>query len=111
MSNFWADYFASRENAEMRTGEGKDFGCPHCRRILTPFSGKGVRVVTVNDYLSRRDAVWMGGQIYNELGLTVGCINHEGELFGNGPEHKNKNNNEDNLDKERDILGAFPCRS
>ena len=90
--------------AEMRTGEGKTLVAT-LPAYLNAISGKGVHVVTVNDYLSRRDAVWMG-QIYNELGLTVGCINHEASYLYD-PEHKNKNNNEDNLDKERDILGAF----
>ena len=61
--------------AEMRTGEGKTLVAT-LPAYLNAISGQGVHVVTVNDYLSRRDAVWMG-QIYNALGLTVGCINHE----------------------------------
>ena len=59
----------------MRTGEGKTLVAT-LPAYLNAISGKGVHVVTVNDYLSRRDAVWMG-QIYNALGLTIGCINHE----------------------------------
>jgi preprotein translocase subunit SecA len=61
--------------AEMRTGEGKTLVAT-LPAYLNALSGKGVHVVTVNDYLSRRDAVWMG-QIYHALGLSVGIINHE----------------------------------
>ncbi len=61
--------------AEMRTGEGKTLVAtlPAYANALV---GEGVHVVTVNDYLSRRDAVWMG-QVYNMLGITVSVINHE----------------------------------
>ncbi|MEK9174434.1 MAG: hypothetical protein AAB725_00485, partial [Patescibacteria group bacterium] len=61
--------------AEMRTGEGKTLTAT-LAVYLNALSGRGVHVVTVNDYLARRDAVWMG-QIYNALGMTVGCINHD----------------------------------
>ena len=61
--------------AEMRTGEGKTLTAT-LAVYLNALSGKGVHVVTVNDYLARRDAVWMG-QVYDALGLTVSCINHE----------------------------------
>lgn len=61
--------------AEMRTGEGKTLVAT-LPAYLNALTGKGVHVVTVNDYLSRRDAVWMG-QIYHALGLSVGVINHE----------------------------------
>ena len=61
--------------AEMRTGEGKTLVAT-LPSYLNALSGKGVHVVTVNDYLSRRDAVWMGA-IYYALGLSVGVINHE----------------------------------
>lgn len=61
--------------AEMRTGEGKTLVAT-LSAYLNALLGKGVHVVTVNDYLSRRDAVWMG-QIFDALGLTVGVINHE----------------------------------
>ena len=56
--------------AEMRTGEGKTLMATLPVYLNAP-AGKGVHVVTVNDYLARRDAEWMG-QIYNFLGLTVG---------------------------------------
>jgi preprotein translocase subunit SecA len=58
--------------AEMRTGEGKTL-VGTLPVYLNALSGKGVHVVTVNDYLARRDAGWMG-QIYNFLGLSVGVI-------------------------------------
>ncbi|MEK7613544.1 MAG: preprotein translocase subunit SecA [Patescibacteria group bacterium] len=61
--------------AEMRTGEGKTLVAT-LPAYVNALPGKGVHVITVNDYLARRDAVWMG-QIYHALGLTVGVINHE----------------------------------
>jgi len=61
--------------AEMRTGEGKTLVAT-LPAYLNALSGRGVHIVTVNDYLSRRDAVWMG-QIFAFLGLSVGVINHE----------------------------------
>jgi preprotein translocase subunit SecA len=57
--------------AEMRTGEGKTL-MSTLPAYLNALSGKGVHVVTVNDYLASRDAEWMG-RVYNFLGLTVGC--------------------------------------
>ena len=57
--------------AEMRTGEGKTLMAT-LPTYLNALSGKGVHVVTVNDYLASRDAEWMG-RLYNFLGLTVGC--------------------------------------
>ncbi len=60
--------------AEMKTGEGKTLVAT-LPVYLNALAGKGVHVVTVNDYLARRDADWMG-QIYTFLGLTVGCIVH-----------------------------------
>ena len=60
--------------AEMRTGEGKTLVAT-LPVYLNALVGKGVHVVTVNDYLARRDAEWMG-QIYNFLGLSVGVIVH-----------------------------------
>ncbi len=61
--------------AEMRTGEGKTFVCT-MPIYLNALLGKGVHVVTVNDYLAKRDAVWMG-VLYKALGLSVGVILHE----------------------------------
>jgi preprotein translocase subunit SecA len=61
--------------SEMRTGEGKTL-VSTLPVYLSALSGKGVHVVTVNDYLARRDSEWMG-QIYRFLGLSVGVIVHE----------------------------------
>ncbi|QVL46805.1 MAG: preprotein translocase subunit SecA [Thiocapsa sp.] len=67
--------------AEMRTGEGKTLVAT-LSAYLNALPGKGVHVVTVNDYLARRDAAWMG-QIYHFLGLSTGVINSSG---GTGPD-------------------------
>ncbi|NDF12939.1 MAG: preprotein translocase subunit SecA [Proteobacteria bacterium] len=61
--------------SEMKTGEGKTLVCT-LAAYLNAIEGKGVHVVTVNDYLARRDSAWMG-KIHEFLGLTVGCIVHE----------------------------------
>ncbi len=60
--------------AEMRTGEGKTLVAT-LPAVLNALAGRGVHVVTVNDYLARRDSEWMG-RIYNFLGLSVGVIVH-----------------------------------
>ncbi len=60
--------------AEMKTGEGKTLVAT-LPVVLNALSGKGVHLITVNDYLAKRDAAWMGN-IYNYLGLTVGGIVH-----------------------------------
>lgn len=82
---------------EMRTGEGKTLVAT-LPASLNALTGKGVHVVTVNDYLARRDAVWMG-QIYNALGLSVGIINHDASYIYD-PNHQDK-------DEERDEHGSF----
>ena len=124
----------SRGIAEMRTGEGKTLVAT-LPAYLNALVGKGVHVVTVNDYLSRRDAVWMG-QIYFFLGLSIGVIGNDSSFIYD-PEHRNKagasnasavsagekdvstakhedtslsprgDGVDDSLDKERDQLGAF----
>ncbi len=86
--------------AEMRTGEGKTLVAT-LPAYLNALTGYGVHVVTVNDYLSRRDAIWMG-QVYSFLGLTVGVINHD-ESFLYDPTHIQN----EELDKTRDQLGSF----
>ena len=58
--------------AEMKTGEGKTL-VETCPAYLNALTGKGVHIVTVNDYLAKRDQEWMG-KIYTFLGMTVGCI-------------------------------------
>ena len=61
--------------AEMKTGEGKTLVAT-LPAYLNALAGKGVHVVTVNDYLARRDSEWMG-RLYRFLGLTVGVIQHD----------------------------------
>ncbi len=61
--------------AEMRTGEGKTLTAT-LPSYLNALTGRGVHIVTVNDYLARRDAEWMG-RLHNFLGLSVGCIVHD----------------------------------
>ncbi len=78
--------------AEMRTGEGKTLVAT-LAAYLNALTGKGVHIVTVNDYLARRDARWMG-PVYHALGLSVGVINSSGGLgpdsasFLYDPEHR-----------------------
>ncbi len=105
--------------AEMRTGEGKTLVAT-LPAYLNALSEKGVHVVTVNDYLAKRDTVWMG-QIHHALGLSVSCIVHDGAYIYD-PEHTQKNsqitndklqtnskiqNQNEELDKQRDDLGGF----
>jgi len=85
--------------AEMRTGEGKTLVAT-LPAYLNALSGQGVHIVTVNDYLARRDAVWMG-QIYVWLGLTVGVLNSQSSFVY---DLRVKN---EGADKERDERGAF----
>ena len=61
--------------SEMATGEGKTLVAT-LPLYLNALTGKGAHLVTVNDYLARRDAEWMG-QLYGFLGLTIGCIQHD----------------------------------
>src|SRR5215471_627980 len=61
--------------AEMKTGEGKTLVAT-LPAYLNALPGRGVHIVTVNDYLARRDAEWMG-RLYRFLGLTVGVIQHD----------------------------------
>lgn len=94
--------------AEMRTGEGKTLTAT-LAVYLNALEGKGVHVITVNDYLSRRDATWMG-QIYYALGLSASCINHQTAFiydpaYTKKDEEKNAEGGE--VDKSRDTLGVF----
>ncbi len=61
--------------AEMKTGEGKTL-VPTLAVTLNGLSGRGAHLVTVNDYLARRDAQWMG-PVYHFLGLSLGVITHD----------------------------------
>lgn len=89
---------------EMLTGEGKTLVAT-LPVYLNALSGKGVHVVTVNDYLARRDAVWMG-QIYYLLGVSVSCITHESSYLYD-PSYKVEKEEETDKDKERDAMGSF----
>lgn len=82
---------------EMRTGEGKTLVAT-LPASLNALTGKGVHVITVNDYLARRDAVWMG-QVYAGLGLSVGVINHDASYIYDA--------NHSDKDAERDEHGSF----
>jgi len=95
--------------AEMKTGEGKTLVAT-LPVYLNALGGKGVHVVTVNDYLAKRDSEWMG-QIYTFLGLSVGCVIHD----VNGPDRKAMyecditygTNNEFGFDYLRDNMVIF----
>ncbi|MFH1346946.1 MAG: preprotein translocase subunit SecA [Spirochaetota bacterium] len=87
--------------AEMMTGEGKTLAAT-APVYLNSLTGKGVHIITVNDYLARRDAIWMG-QIYYSLGMSVGCLVHE-TAFIYDPEYKGAASQED---EKRDELGSF----
>ncbi len=86
-----------RSIAEMKTGEGKTLVAT-LPVYLNALMAKGVHVVTVNDYLARRDAVWMG-QVYAALGMSVGVINNQ-ESYLYDPGHKE-------VDAMRDEEGSF----
>lgn len=86
--------------AQMLTGEGKTLVAT-LPASLNSLAGKGVHVITVNDYLAKRDAVWMG-QIYNALGLSVSCIVHDAAYIYD-PTFEGSSE----LDKERDTTGSF----
>ncbi|MCK5022184.1 MAG: preprotein translocase subunit SecA [Candidatus Pacebacteria bacterium] len=89
--------------SEMRTGEGKTLVAT-LPVYLNALTGKGVHIITVNDYLSRRDAVWMG-QVYAFLGLNIGIINHQ-TSFLYDPAHISTSEGKED-DKERDESGSF----
>jgi len=85
--------------AEMRTGEGKTLVAT-LPVVLHSLAGKGVHVVTVNDYLARRDGTWMG-QVYYYLGLSLGVVTASGSYIYD-PTHTTKEE-----DSARDETGAF----
>lgn len=95
--------------AEMHTGEGKTL-TGTLPVYLNALSGKGVHLVTVNDYLAKRDAVWMG-QIYNALGLTVGVIQNQLVSYRYNTQARATDGvslvEGGAADKERDAIGSF----
>ncbi len=97
--------------AEMRTGEGKTLVAT-LPAYLNALSGKGVHVVTVNDYLAQRDADWMG-RVYRFLGLTVGVIlsqmDHADKHGAYGADITYGTNNEFGFDYLRDNMAATPA--
>lgn len=92
----------NRGIAEMRTGEGKTLVAT-LPTFLLALSGKGVHVVTVNDYLARRDAVWMG-QVYEYLGLSVGIIGRDESYKYNANIRADKKEEDEKL---QDEVGSF----
>ncbi|MCK4635148.1 MAG: preprotein translocase subunit SecA, partial [Candidatus Aenigmarchaeota archaeon] len=96
--------------AEMKTGEGKTLAST-LPVYLNGLTGNGVHIVTVNDYLTKRDVVWMG-QIYHFLGLSVACIVHDtayiyDPTFTKEQQIDSNEQLDGERDKERDILGGF----
>jgi preprotein translocase subunit SecA len=92
--------------AEMRTGEGKTLVAT-LPAYLNALRGKGVHIITVNDYLSRRDAVWMV-QLYVFLGLSVAVVNHDCSYIYDSQKLKVENKElEKEDDKKRDEVGSF----
>lgn len=89
--------------AQMSTGEGKTLVAT-LPAYLNALDGAGVHVVTVNDYLSRRDATWMG-QIYDALGVSVGVLNHDASYVYDSSFAKDSDGAA--LDEERDAVGSF----
>ncbi len=91
--------------AEMVTGEGKTLVAT-APVYLNALAGKGVHVVTVNDYLAKRDTVWMG-QVYHALGFTVGCLAHETAYIYDPTFNTVTTSDVVSLDTKRDTVGSF----
>ena len=89
---------------EMKTGEGKTLVAT-LPAVLNALTKKGVHIITVNDYLAKRDTVWMG-QIYDYLGLTTSCITQDG-AFIYDPLYSNDESSLEEKDKIRDEIGSF----
>ena len=93
--------------AEMKTGEGKTLSAT-LSLYLNALEGKGAHLITVNDYLAKRDTVWMG-QIFHFLGLTTGCIVHDAAYIYD-PAYKEEDSQsqiENERDEVRDTVGGF----
>ncbi|PIR86953.1 MAG: preprotein translocase subunit SecA [Candidatus Harrisonbacteria bacterium CG10_big_fil_rev_8_21_14_0_10_49_15] len=112
----------NRAIAEMKTGEGKTLSST-LPIYLNALAGKGAHVITVNEYLAKRDMVWMG-QVYNALGLSVACLIHNSAVLydpgytqaspvqsqsdhGASADKENPLAEGGLIDKERDTTGAF----
>ena len=89
---------------EMMTGEGKTLAST-CPIYLNALTGKGSHVITVNEYLAKRDMVWMG-QIYHLLGLKVSCLAHD-TAYIYDPEFKIESEDKKEVDQDRDETGSF----
>ena len=83
--------------AEMKTGEGKTLAAT-LPAYLNALTGKGMHIITVNDYLAGRDTKWMG-QIYHFLGLSSGCLNHD-QSFLYDPSYKKPEEEKDEEEGE-----------
>ena len=90
---------------ELKTGEGKTLMATLAAYVRA-LSGKGVHIVTVNDYLAQRDAVWMG-QLYDYLGLSVGCLVHDQAFLYDSAYTENEHPEAVKKDKDRDVRGGF----
>jgi preprotein translocase subunit SecA len=97
--------------AEMRTGEGKTLVAT-LAATLRALNGKGVHLVTVNDYLARRDAAWMG-QVYDYLGITLGVITSGGAYVYDASHVSEEEDGEeqtkeqsDRVDENGNVIGA-----
>lgn len=95
--------------AEMRTGEGKTLMAT-LPSYLNSLTSLGVHIVTVNDYLSRRDAVWMG-PIFAMLGVTVAVVNSENKSYVYDPSHKDKESEDEKENSSFKVQYEFlrPC--
>ncbi|MBO7710894.1 MAG: preprotein translocase subunit SecA, partial [Lachnospiraceae bacterium] len=95
--------------AEMKTGEGKTL-VSTCPAYLNALTGRGVHIVTVNDYLAKRDAEWMG-EVHRFLGLTVGCVLNSMNNDERREQYKCDityiTNNEDGFDYLRDNMVIY----
>lgn len=90
---------------EMMTGEGKTLAAV-APAYLNALVGKGVHVITVNDYLAKRDAVWMG-QIYGFLGMKVACLVHDAAYIYDPSFKPLPTEEKAELDEKRDVVGGF----
>ncbi|OHA69231.1 MAG: preprotein translocase subunit SecA [Candidatus Wildermuthbacteria bacterium RIFCSPLOWO2_01_FULL_48_16] len=91
--------------AEMKTGEGKTLTAT-LAAYVNALQGKGVHIVTVNDYLAKRDMVWMG-QIYHALGMSVSCIMHDASYIYDPAYQAEKSQIPMTNDQTRDTVGGF----